>query len=268
MTDLKYITAPVQGELSELANFTCSLTISAAECTTSYFRKPLEIITKMDKSPVTIADRECEKRMRDLIARKYPDHGILGEEHGSDGEMRDEIWVIDPIDGTKSFISGLPLYGTLIAYLNKQKVRIGAISMPALKEFWIAIEGEGCFLNGEKCSVSDCRDLNDAVLMTTSVEYFSEQDTARFSALRDKTRVRRYGGDCYIYAMVASGWADIAAETGLQNYDYMALIPIIEEAGGVITDWSGRRPGLNSGGTILAAATPELHQQALEILSR
>ena len=131
----------------------------------------------------------------------------------------------------------------------------------------MGVAGEGCFFNGQRCHTSECRTLDEAILMTTSVEYFSPDHMGKFTELQQKTRVRRYGGDCYIYAMVASGWADIAAETGLQSYDYMALVPVIEEAGGVITDWSGKRPDIVSDGTILAAATPELHQQALEILA-
>ncbi|WP_373085620.1 histidinol-phosphatase [Sneathiella sp.] len=258
----------VGGEFSEIAEFACTLATEAALCTTSHFRKPLDVHVKADQSPVTIADQKTERLIRDMIAATYPAHGLLGEEHGIEGRDNDEIWVIDPIDGTKSFISGLPQYGTLIAYLKDREVRVGAISMPELKEFWIGIDGDGCFFNGVRCSVSKCDQLAEAILMTTSVEYLSEKHQSRFAALTRQARVRRYGGDCYIYAMVASGWADVAVDTGLQYYDYMAVIPIIEEAGGVITDWSGRRPGLNSDGTILAAATPALHRQALELLTR
>ncbi|TNE34163.1 MAG: histidinol-phosphatase [Alphaproteobacteria bacterium] len=261
------MTAPVQGEWSELAGFACSLAGTAARSTSSYFRKPLDIIDKSDNSPVTIADRETERLLREMITKSYPAHGILGEEHGVEGLERDEIWVLDPIDGTKSFVSGLPLYGTLIAYVKEGRARIGAISMPAMKEFWIAIEGKGCYFNGTRCQVSKCTDLDQAILMTTSAEYFSPDHHSKFTKLRDTTRIRRYGGDCYIYAILASGWADIVVETGLQTYDYMALIPVIEEAGGVITDWSGNRLGLDSDGTILAAATPELHAKALEQLA-
>ncbi|MZR31851.1 histidinol-phosphatase [Sneathiella litorea] len=266
MSKTNLMTAPVEGELADLANFTCSLAATAASVTRSYFRKPIDVIQKLDNSPVTIADRECETRLREMITERYPEHGILGEEHGFDGAELSEIWVVDPIDGTKSFISGLPLYGTLIAYARDQDVQIGAISMPELEEFWVGVKGKGCFFNGVPCRTSDCKSLEDAILMTTSVEYFSPENRANFNKLSEKTRIRRYGGDCYIYAMVASGWADLAIETGLQSYDYMALVPVIEEAGGVITDWSGNRPDLNSNGTIIAAATKELHQQALSFL--
>ena len=259
--------APITGELADLTQFTCSLAEAAASVTRSYFRKPIDIIQKLDNSPVTIADRECETRIRSLITERFPGHGILGEEHGFDGEELSEIWVIDPIDGTKSFISGLPLYGTLLAYVKDGGVRIGAISMPELEELWIGIEGQGCFFNGAPCRVSECRSLEDAILMTTALEYFSPGNREKFAVLREKSRIRRYGGDCYIYAMVASGFADLAVETGLQTYDYMALVPVVEQAGGIITDWSGKRPDFGSDGTIVAAATQELHQQALEILN-
>jgi len=268
MSKTVVMTAPVKGELADLTEFTCSLARTAASVTRSYFRKPIDVIQKMDKSPVTIADRECETRLREMITERYPGHGILGEEHGFEGKELSEIWVVDPIDGTKSFISGLPLYGTLLAYTRDKNSQIGAISMPELDEFWIGVRGEGCFFNGKPCRTSGCRSLEEAILMTTSVEYFSPENREKFQALSQKTRLRRYGGDCYIYAMVASGWADLAVETGLQSYDYMALVPVIEEAGGVITDWSGNRPNLNSDGSIVAAATKELHQQALEILDR
>ncbi|MEX0583907.1 MAG: inositol monophosphatase family protein, partial [Sneathiella sp.] len=210
MSKTSKMTAPVKGELAELAGFTCSLAGAAATVTRSYFRKPIDVIQKKDNSPVTVADRECETRIRELITERYPGHGILGEEHGFDGAELSEIWIIDPIDGTKSFISGLPLYGTLLAYVRDNDVRIGAISMPELEEFWIGVEGQGCFFNGTPCHVSDCRSLEDAILMTTSLEYFSTDHREKFATLREKARIRRYGGDCYIYAMVASGWADLA----------------------------------------------------------
>jgi histidinol phosphatase-like enzyme (inositol monophosphatase family) len=262
-----YFNTPMTGQWSELAAFTGKLADRAAECTTTYFRKPIEVVTKLDSSPVTFADRETERLLREIIAETYPGHGVLGEEHADIGLENDNLWVIDPIDGTKSYIAGLPVYGTLIAYLQNKKVKIGAISMPAMNEYWIAAEGEGCFFNGKPCSVSKCTDLQNAILMTTSPEYFNERQMAGFGKLTKATKVRRYGGDCYTYAMLASGWADIVVETGLQNYDYMALIPIVEEAGGIVTDWSGNNLGLESDGTIIAAATPELHKQALEFLS-
>lgn len=268
MGNPNYLEMPVTEDWSELVDFTGTMANVAAACTTSYFRHPIDIITKLDKSPVTIADQETERLLREMISEKYPSHGILGEEHGSEGLDRDDLWVIDPIDGTKSFIAGLPVYGTLIAYLHQQKVRIGAISMPAMHEFWIGVQGQGCFFNGEKCSVSSVKNLGDAILMTTSPDYFTALDKGRFIEISDKTRLQRYGGDCYIYGMLASGWADIVVEQGLQAYDYMALVPVVQEAGGVITDWSGNDLSLKSNGDVLAAATPELHQQALEILER
>ncbi len=267
MSNPIYLNAPVTGRWSELVAFTGRLADSAATCTSSYFRKPLEIFTKTDSSPVTRADRETEKILRDIIHKTYPTHGVLGEEHENHKMDSKDVWVIDPIDGTKSFIAGHPLYGTLIAYLQNNRVRIGAISMPAMDEFWIAAEGAGCYMNGEPCSVSDCRQLEDAILITTAPDLFSGQYGERFTRLGEKTRVRRYGGDCYMYAMVASGWADIVVEAGLQNYDFMAIIPVIEEAGGIVTDWTGKTLNLNSDGKVIAAATPELHKQALEFLS-
>lgn len=268
MGDLDFLKMPETKNWSELVEFTGSLANVAATCTNSYFRRPIDIMTKQDQSPVTKADQETEFLLREMISKKYPSHGILGEEHGSERLDRDDLWVIDPIDGTKSFIAGLPVYGTLIAYLYQQKVRIGAISMPAMHELWIGVEGQGCYFNGKLCRASQCKLLSDAILMTTTPDYFRGHDKGRFNELIDQTQLQRYGGDCYIYGMLASGWADIVVEQGLQAYDYMALVPVIQEAGGVITDWSGNCLNLNSDGNVLAAATPELHQQALEILER
>jgi histidinol-phosphatase len=268
LRNLDFLKMPKTIEWNELVEFTGSMATAAANCTNSYFRHPIDIMTKQDQSPVTKADQETELLLREMISENFPTHGILGEEHGSEGLDRDDLWVIDPIDGTKSFIAGLPVYGTLIAYLHKQKVRIGAISMPAMHELWIGIEGQGCFFNRTQCHASQCKLLKDAILMTTSPDYFRGHDKGRFNELSDLTRLQRYGGDCYIYGMLASGWADIVVEQGLQAYDYMALVPVVQEAGGIITDWSGDSLTLNSDGNVIAAATRELHQQALEILKR
>lgn len=267
MSKPAFMTAPVAGELAELANFTCDLAALAATITRAHFRQPLEVIAKADSSPVTIADRECEAKIRAAITARYPAHGILGEEHGFDGEERADIWVIDPIDGTKSFVSGFPLYGTLLAYVREGSAEIGAISMPELNEFWIGVKGKGCYFNGAPCRTSNRTRLDEATLMTTSLEYFTPAQQVKFDDLVKATRIRRYSGDCYIYALVAAGFADLAVDAGLQSYDYMALIPVVEEAGGVITDWSGRRPDINSDGTLIAAATKELHAAALARLA-
>ena len=160
------MTAPVNGDLAPLAEFACDLASLAASVTRPYFRQPLDVISKADSSPVTIADQECERLIRETIAKRYPDHGILGEEHGFDGSDKSDVWVIDPIDGTKSFVSGLPLYGTLIAYTQMKDAIIGVLSMPELDEFWIGIKGEGCFFNGSRCRTSDCTGMAEIAIST------------------------------------------------------------------------------------------------------
>jgi histidinol-phosphatase len=256
-----------QGEWAEYANFASKLATEAATVSQSYFRKPVEVMHKADNSPVTIADQETERHMREMIENAYPDHGILGEEHGRERMNGGPVWVIDPIDGTKSFILGVPLYGTLIALTKDSQARIGVISMPALNEVWIGVAGEGCFFNQKKCQVSKCRNLEESVVLTTSPDFFVLEDLEKFEKISRKAHLRRYGGDCYIYGLVASGYADLAIEAGLQPYDFMALIPVIEEAGGVISDWKGNPLTMESDGKVVAAATAELHREALEILS-
>lgn len=256
-----------QGEWAEYANFANQLARSAAAVSQSYFRRPIEVMHKEDLSPVTVADQETERHMRQMIESAYPAHGIVGEEHGQERMNGGPTWVLDPIDGTKSFILGVPLYGTLIALTEEARAKVGVISMPALGETWIGVAGEGCYFNQKKCHVSDCAELENATVLTTSPDAFEAADLAKFDNVSKRARLRRYGGDCYIYGSLASGYADLAIEAGLQPYDFMALIPVIEEAGGIITDWNGRPLTMDSPGKVIAAATPELHRQALAFLS-
>lgn len=256
-----------QGKWAEYANFASQMAMSAAAVSQSYFRRPIEVMHKQDSSPVTIADRETERHMRQMIEAAYPEHGILGEEHGEERMGNGLIWILDPIDGTKSYILGIPLYGTLIALTWKAEAKVGVISMPALGETWIGVAGEGCYFNGVKCHVGNCVSLEEATVLTTSPDAFSGTDLVKFDNVSKRARLRRFGGDCYMYGTIASGYADLAIEVGLQPYDFMALVPVIEEAGGVITDWEGQPLTIRSEGKVVAAATPELHAQALALLS-
>lgn len=232
-----------------------------------YFRQPLAVEHKADASPVTVADRGIEAELRRILTTRHPDHAIFGEEQGVERLGARFTWVIDPIDGTKSFVTGMPLFGTLIALLDNGRPRIGLIDMPILDELWLGQAGAGASLNGQPCRTSGCTDPAKATLYATSPDMFSGPELATFERLSAVVGLRRFGGDCYAYALVAGGYADLVVEVGLQPYDYLPLVPVIEGAGGVVTDWAGRPLGLESDGRVVAAASPALHRWALETLS-
>lgn len=251
-------------DTSSLLAFAGELADIARPIAMKHFRTALDIVSKADESPVTIADRTIEAEIRARIEAHFPEHGIFGEEMGVK-EGSGPVWVIDPIDGTKSFVTGLPLFGTLIALLDEGRPVLGLIDMPALEERWTG-GPEGASLNGAPARVGTCRDLSQARFFTTSPEGFAGADLDAYTRLLAATGLRRFGGDCYSYGLLASGHCDLIAECGLQPYDYMALVPVIESAGGTVTDWNGRDLTLQSDGRVLAAATAELHAQALEVL--
>jgi myo-inositol-1(or 4)-monophosphatase len=231
------------------------------------FRTGLSFDLKADASPVTMADRAAEAAMRVVLADVVPTHGILGEEHGSERVDAERVWVLDPIDGTKSFITGSPLWGTLIALVHDGRAEIGLIDMPVLGERWIGQPGLGARCNGRPVHVSHCTALAQARILTTSPDAFAPDEWAAYDAMSRRGALRRFGGDCYGYAQLAGGHVDLVAECQLQPYDYMALVGVVEGAGGVITDWRGRALSIHSNGRVLAAATAALHREALAVLA-
>ncbi len=228
-----------------------------------HFRQALKVDHKSDRSPVTQADRAIEAAMKDVLTGLFPDHDILGEEFGMSGRDARYLWVLDPIDGTKSFVSGVPLFGTLVALLDKGSPVLGSIDIPILNETWMARKDRPTALNGKPCRSGPCTQLDKAILFATSPDQFSTEEYAAFEALSSVCASRRFGGDCYSYGLLASGHIDLIVETGLEPYDYLALVPVVTGAGGLITDWQGDPLTLHSNGQVLAAATPELHQAAL-----
>ncbi|MBB3395994.1 histidinol-phosphatase [Rhizobium sp. BK060] len=216
--------------------------------------------------PVTDADREAERVMRDLISQKYPDHAIMGEEFGRLGSGLYE-WVLDPIDGTRPYLLGLPVWGTLIGLLVDGRAQLGLMSQPLTGERFYADES-GAWLRSpqslHQLRASDCTRLADAKLHTNSPENVRNYPAIDFTLLESRVRMTRYGGECYAFAMVAGGRIDLALEYNLQPYDIAAIIPLIEKAGGVITTLSGGRP--EAGGAVLASGNPKLHETALRVL--
>ena len=254
-------------EVSSLTDFAASLADKAAAVTMAYFKSPIDIENKLKGDgfdPVTKADQEAEKAIRDLINKQYPDHDIFGEEYGHTKKGSDFEWVLDPIDGTRAFISGLPSWGTLIALKFQGEPVIGVIDQPYLRERYIGWT-TGATLNGKTINTRACACLGQATLSTTDPDLFTDAERPAFDKLLQATRLVRYGLDCYAYAIVAAGHMDIVVESGLKPYDMMALIPIVRGAGGIATNWRGDAPG--DCGRLLAAGSDKTHKEALKYLS-
>ena len=243
----------------------------AAAQTLPRFRASGDVVNKLAGGfdPVTEADREAEKAIRALINAEFPDHGILGEEFGSERADSRHVWVSDPIDGTRSFISGIPLWGTLAGLTDDGDAIAGMMAHPCTGALFSAI-GDGSRYEGRgearHLSTRQATRIADATLCTTTPALFKDRTRAAFDKLERAVRLSRYGTDCYAYAMLAAGQVDLVVEVGLQSYDIMALIPIIEQAGGKVTTWSGGPA--EEGGAIVAAATAALHDAVLDLLSR
>ena len=235
---------------------------AGGEIARRYFRAGVAVDIKDDASPVTVADREIEAAMRRLIEATFPDHGIFGEEQDAVRLDADHIWVLDPIDGTRSFIAGVPLFGILICLLEKGQPILGVVDQPVLRERWVGATGHGTTLNGAPVRVRACPDLGRATMFTTSPDMFEGPTGARYDRLRASVQLVRHGADCYAAGLLASGHADLMVEGSMQPYDYLPLVPVIENAGGVATDWSGALLTLESNGLMLAAGDPAVHAAA------
>lgn len=250
-------------------HFADALCENALPVVQQYFRAvDLQVEQKADVSPVTLADQAIERRWRELIEKTYPDHGIIGEEEESVGADRDFVWVLDPIDGTRAFIGGFPMFTNLFALLYQGRPVFSGINVPVTRECWLGSVADGgrTTFNGEALSDRPSRPLAQSVLSATAPEMFSAGQFERFSKLKNGCMDLRYGADAYAYGLVALGSVGVVAEASMKPWDYMALIPVIEGAGGKVTDWSGSLLTLESDGTVLAAANPALHQDALALL--
>ncbi|MBO0735915.1 MAG: histidinol-phosphatase [Alphaproteobacteria bacterium] len=239
---------------------------AAGELIRPYFRTPLAVDDKPDLTPVTAADRAAEQRMRALIAGQFPAHGILGEEFGRVREDAEFIWTLDPIDGTKSFISGVPLFGTLIGLTRAAKPILGIIDQPISRERWVGIAGRPTTLNGAEIHCRSCPGLTSATLFATTPDMFKGSDAAAFRRVSSAVKLTRFGADCYAYGLLAAGFIDLVLEADLKPYDFCPMVPIIEGAGGVATDWRGAPLDLASEGRALMAGDRRPYQAARALL--
>ena len=256
-----------QPDITVLNDLAQKLADVAAPVSMKYFKTGLSADSKSDDSPVTIADREAESVMRELIEAAFPEHGIFGEEHGTVRAEAEYVWVLDPIDGTQSFVTGKPLFGTLIGLLHKGKPLLGVMDMPALKERWTGITGEKTIYNGAEVKVRSCPSINQAWMYATSPQMFTEANFPHFEDLRKAAKRTVYGAECYAYGLLAMGLVDIVCEDTLQPYDFAALMPIVTGAGGIITDWNGKELDLNAEGHVLACGDSDIHNAAMQILA-
>lgn len=231
-----------------------------------HFRRRVEVEQKGDDTPVTVADKQAEAAIRTIIREVFPEHGILGEEEGAENENAEYLWVIDPIDGTRNFIAGKPLFTTLIALCRKGRPILGAVHQPFTSERWIGSR-EGAQCNSAPIAVRPCAKLEEAWIATTSPHLFSAEGFEGFERLRLQCRESLYGGDAYHYAMLAQGQIDLVVEEGLKFHDIAALIPLIEAAGGQVTNWQGESLSATNGVLhVIASGDAALHKKALDAL--
>ncbi|MCG5236697.1 histidinol-phosphatase [Xanthobacter oligotrophicus] len=251
--------------------FVHKLATVSGEAILPFFRTALGVEDKgagRGFDPVTEADRAAEQAMRRLIRDTFPAHGIIGEEFDNVASDAPYVWALDPIDGTKSFIAGLPAWGTLIGLLKDGDPVYGMMHQPFIGERFFGDGGVARYRGpaGERIlSARDCGRLEDAILFTTSPRLMNTTDRAAFETVEERARLSRYGGDCYAYCMVAAGLVDLVIETELKDHDIIALVPIIEGAGGIVTSWEGGSPV--HGGRVVAAGSRKVHEEALRLLT-
>jgi histidinol phosphatase-like enzyme (inositol monophosphatase family) len=235
------------------------------------FRSGVDVVNKLSSGfdPVTEGDRAAEAAIRALIEEHFPEHGILGEEFGNVGLDRENVWVIDPIDGTRAFISGVPVWGTLIGLQTNGRAIMGMIEQPFTGERYFADQSGSYYTGPEgerKLKVRDCGVLANAILFTTSPHLFTGAEMDKYREIESQVRLFRYGTDCYAYALLAAGHIDLVIENGLKPYDVGGIIPVVEKAGGIMTTWDGGRP--ENGGSIIAAGSQAVYDAAVAVLRR
>ena len=255
----------------DFAVFVDKLATVSGEAILPFFRTSLGVEDKGSAAgfdPVTAADRAAESAMRALIKSSFPEHGIVGEEYGNEQTQAEYVWVLDPIDGTKSFITGMPAWGSLIALTRNGEPVFGMMHQPFIRERFAGDGGATRYRGpaGEReLHVRPCATLADAMMFTTSPQLMNDADRTAFGRVEAAVRLSRYGGDCYAYCMLAAGHVDLVIETGLKPHDIMALIPIVQGAGGIVTNWEGE--SAVKGGRVVAAGDKRVHAAALKLLA-
>jgi myo-inositol-1(or 4)-monophosphatase len=258
-----------QSEIDSLTSFAVELAQASSIETMGHFRTEMLVETKAgaDWDPVTVADRAAERTMRNLIEARFPDHGILGEEYGNKETGSDFTWILDPIDGTRAFVIGMPTWATLIGLYYKGEPLLGVMSQPYVDDTFVGNpQGAWKIRHGQKTTIhtSKTKSLRDARIGTTTPHRYHDRDASNFEHLRHTATLMRYGGDAYFFCLLAEGWLDIAMDPGLQAYDIAALIPIIRGAGGCVSTWDGTEPA--QGGNVIAAASEHLLTEAMRIM--
>lgn len=228
--------------------------------------RPFDLEIKDDNSPVTDVDKAVEDKIRQLITDRYPDHGILGEERADTNPDAEFKWIIDPIDGTLPFLAGFPVFGTLIALVQGEDPVIGVIDMPMTRERWVGCNGTPTTRNGAAVRTRACKDLSSAMMTTSNPDFWEPQDRPALVRLNTAARWGIYGGSCMAYGQIASGRIDVGVEVNFNIHDYLALVPVIQGAGGAITDWTGAKLTIHSGDRFIATGDPQMHQQVLELM--
>jgi inositol-phosphate phosphatase / L-galactose 1-phosphate phosphatase / histidinol-phosphatase len=252
----------------ELVAFANQLADYSGAIVKRFFRSPFVVEGKADASPVTIADRKAEQVLRVALAQNRPEDGVIGEEFGVERGDAEYVWVLDPIDGTRAFASGKPMFGTLIALLHDNKPVLGVIDQPVLGERWVGAAGHPTLFNGRECRTRPCLKIEEAVacLGPQAFPFGNATTLDAYRRVAKHARTTSVGGDCYTYGLVASGYIDLVIEHDLKLYDLAALVPVVEGAGGVMTDWHGGRLTRESKGQILAVSNKPLWEQATELL--
>ena len=250
-------------ELQDLLDFATDAAWQAGRITLGHYQTRIDVETKADDTPVTIADKQAELKLREMIKARYPDDGIIGEEHGEEEGTTGRRWIIDPIDGTKVFVAGVPLYGTLIGVEIDGEPMVGVAHLPALNEMTSAAKGLGCWWNGKRCHVSNTERVEDALVIVTEQKLFAKYKPGRADELIEKAKLVRGWGDCYGYVMVATGRADVMLDPIMTVWDAAALAPIMEEAGGTFTDWQGQATIWGKEGV---ATNGKLYDEVMEMI--
>jgi histidinol phosphatase-like enzyme (inositol monophosphatase family) len=251
----------------DLLDFALDISAAAQSIPMRYFRSNVAVEDKPDESPVTIADRETEQHIRSAIQERFPSHGIFGEEFGASRSDGDTTWIVDPIDGTRSFIAGIPLFGMLLGAMVNGEMVAGIIRMPALGEVFAGCRGGGATMNGKPVRCRPSPGLDRASLCINDANRLLRRELPLLQRLASVGRLRRFTTDCYPFGLLAMGMIDAVVDSDLQPYDYLPVVPVIEAAGGIITDWGGNRLGLKSDGNVLAAGSAEMHREMLKVIS-